>query len=189
MRIEVFNKQTNNRNVNAASYQIEPVRREFKGIRVLLAGYADFVWDPDKKMFLSINATYLDNRDPDGIRWELGPWRDNSKDMSIIKEHEEWLKGEEGMNKVFNLKAFYKKAYYEDVKGYMNGNDRAWPNCLKQKMDGKNKNQQEAYLDCLKEYNEWPKDKWDLTYTGTKNDSEEVRPDQKTPGAKELKKE
>jgi len=75
------------------------------------------------------------------------------------------------MKKVFNLKAFRKTAFYEDVRGYWNRNSRCWQNCLKFKTDGKDTNKQKAYNECSKEYNEWPKDKWILTYSGSYSDS------------------
>jgi hypothetical protein len=75
------------------------------------------------------------------------------------------------MEKSFNLKNFYKKAFYEGVQGYAVTNSRCFPNCLKSKMDGKNKSQQEAYMDCIKEYNDMGKDEWSLKYAECKADS------------------
>lgn len=88
------------------------------------------------------------------------------------------------MNKVFNLHRFYKKAYYDDVRGSWSRGSRAWPNCLKVKMDGKDKSQQEAYQECIKEYNTWGKDKWLFTYTQCQPDSKNPRVDHATPGTK-----
>lgn len=90
------------------------------------------------------------------------------------------------MSKVFNLQKFYKKAYYDDVRGYWNRNSRAWPNCLKEKMDGKGKSKQDAYNECLKEFNTWDKGKWLLTYSECYADSGEERIDHATPGSKGL---
>lgn len=82
----------------------------------------------------------------------------------------------------FNLKKFYKKAFYEGDRGYWLRNSRAWPNCLKLKMDGKNKSKHEAYQECIGEYNEWPHDKWLLSYSACYAGSDSI--DHVTPGSK-----
>ena len=64
------------------------------------------------------------------------------------------------MNKVFNLNKFYKKAFYEGDRGYWLRNSRAWPNCIKCKIQSKNKSRHEAYQECMEEYNQWEQDKW-----------------------------
>ncbi|MFW5879490.1 MAG: hypothetical protein ACOCUV_01565 [bacterium] len=79
------------------------------------------------------------------------------------------------MKKVFNLKQFRKQAYYEDGRGYSQRNTRAWTNCIKSKMDGEGKSAQEAHNDCIKEYNEWEKDKWLFEYTKCDADSNKER--------------
>jgi len=84
----------------------------------------------------------------------------------------------------FNLKKFYKKAFYEGDRGYWLRNSRAWPNCLKLKMDGDNKSKHEAYQECIGEYNEWPHDKWLLSYSASYTDSADVRVDHATSGSK-----
>ena len=68
------------------------------------------------------------------------------------------------MNNNFNLKKFYKKAFYEGDRGYWLRNSRAYPNCIKLKMENKGLGRQEAYDECISEYNEWEDGKWLLTY-------------------------
>jgi len=68
------------------------------------------------------------------------------------------------MKKVFNLSKFYKKALYDSGKGSWDRNSRAWPNCQKYKMEAENKSKQEAYQECLAEYNEMPHDEWSFKY-------------------------
>jgi len=87
----------------------------------------------------------------------------------------------------FNLNKFQKQAFYEGARGYSLRNSRCWPNCLKEKMNGKNKSQHEAYEGCLGEYNDWDTGKWLSTYSGTRPDSGNERDDLVTPGAKDLK--
>ena len=56
------------------------------------------------------------------------------------------------MKKVFNLKSYMKTAFYEDVRGYWMGQERAWMDKYKEKVDsGKDPN--EAWQECLEEYN------------------------------------
>ena len=68
------------------------------------------------------------------------------------------------MQKTFNLKQYTKKAFYEGVNEYAVTNSRCWPNCIKAKMEGKNKSMQEASMECLKEYQEKGDGKWNLDY-------------------------
>jgi len=88
------------------------------------------------------------------------------------------------MKKSFNLQKFMKKAFYEGVRGYWCINSRAWPNCLKEKMDGNNKSKQEAYAECMLEYNTWDKGKWATTYIPVRPDAGNPRVDNTTPGSK-----
>ena len=53
-------------------------------------------------------------------------------------------------------------------------------------MDGKNKSKQEAYTECIQEYNDWAKDKWAMTYSECYPDSGNPRVDHATPGSKGL---
>lgn len=92
------------------------------------------------------------------------------------------------MKKVFNLKKFRKKSYYEGDRGYWQRDTRAWSNCLKKKMDGKDKSYQDAYNECLKEYNDLEKDKWLFEYTECDSDSKNDRIDHSTPYARKIKK-
>jgi hypothetical protein len=89
---------------------------------------------------------------------------------------------------VFNLQKYIKKAFYEDDRGYWNMGSRAWPNCLKSKMDKDKKGPQEAYESCLKEYNEANRAKWLLTYSGGYDDINNPNEDEGTPAALKLKK-
>ena len=91
------------------------------------------------------------------------------------------------MKTSFNLKKFQKQAFYDGARGYALRNSRCWPNCLKEKMDGKNKSQHEAYQACFSEYNNWDTGKWLSTYSGTQPDSGNVRVNHATPGAKSLR--
>jgi len=90
--------------------------------------------------------------------------------------------------KSFNLQRYMKKAFYEGVQGYWSVNSRCWPNCLKEKMDGKNKGQQEAYNSCIDEYNNWDKGKWSMTYGGVRPDAMNYRRNVSTPAANVAKK-
>ena len=89
------------------------------------------------------------------------------------------------MRKSFNLQRYMKKAFYEGVRGYWCNNSRAWPNCLKEKMDGVGKSKQEAYAECMYEYNTWDKGKWATTYVPVRRDSANPRVDHNTPGSKD----
>jgi hypothetical protein len=88
------------------------------------------------------------------------------------------------MNKTFNLKAFLKKAFYDDGRGYMLRGSRGWPNCVKTIMDSKNKSRQEAYMECIKQYNELGQDKWLSTYVPSYAESIMPRNDKPTSGSK-----
>jgi len=72
------------------------------------------------------------------------------------------------MKKVFNLKQYVKKAFYDDSRGYWNSQTRAWQNCYKQKCNGK-VGPQDAWNSCLEEYQKTEnKGKWLLDYSGSK---------------------
>ena len=73
----------------------------------------------------------------------------------------------ENMN-TFNLKKYMKTAFYEDVRGYWNGQSRAWMNCYKLKCDN-GMGPQKAWDGCLKDYQEAiDKSTWVLSYTSDK---------------------
>ena len=53
----------------------------------------------------------------------------------------------------FNLSQWIaKRANYEGAQGYMQAQTRAWMNCCRDKMSGKNASAQEAWQSCLDEY-------------------------------------
>jgi hypothetical protein len=56
------------------------------------------------------------------------------------------------MKKAFNLKAYMKHAFYEDVRGYAMKQERAWMDKYKEKVDG-GMGPQKAWESCLDEYN------------------------------------
>jgi hypothetical protein len=67
----------------------------------------------------------------------------------------------------FNLKSYLKKqSSYEGAQGYFSAQSRAWCNCFKNKIEA-NKRPQEAWQDCLKEYNaDAGNSTWALKYAG-----------------------
>ena len=91
------------------------------------------------------------------------------------------------MKKTFNLKKHIKKAFYEDDRGYMQDQSRAWMNCYKQKCD-MGKSPQEAWNECKDEYQTSKKDgNWAIKYTSMKDDTEQKYFDAKTPYAEKIK--
>jgi len=93
------------------------------------------------------------------------------------------------MNKTFNLKRYFKKAFYEDGRGYWTRASRAWSNCYKQKCDdGKSPN--DAWNGCLEEYQTANtmdnKGKWALDYISIPNDKKEPSLNAKTPAAQKI---
>ena len=56
------------------------------------------------------------------------------------------------MKKTFNLKSYMKHAFYEDVRGYMMKQERAWMDKYKEKVDS-GMEPQKAWESCLEEYN------------------------------------
>ena len=70
------------------------------------------------------------------------------------------------MKKTFNLKQYTKKAFYEGAQGYIKPQTRAWQNCYKCKSD-KGKGPQEAWDECLKEYQEFSSSDWSLKYSSS----------------------
>lgn len=90
------------------------------------------------------------------------------------------------MNKIFNLKSFYKKAYYDDMRALHNVNERAYNNCAKHKMDegGKSKmSMHEAKMECIKEFNEMGKVDFSLKYTKSCPEAIVPRKDKVTDGS------
>ena len=67
----------------------------------------------------------------------------------------------------FNLSQFTKTAFYEGGKGLISQQTRAMMNCRKAKQD-KKKTAQEAWDECLKEYNDSKKNDWAMKYAGSK---------------------
>ena len=67
----------------------------------------------------------------------------------------------------FNLNSFRKKAYYEDAKGLMQGQSRAWMNCYKIKVSS-GISPQEAINSCMEEYQDQSKSNWSVKYASTK---------------------
>ncbi|HUX79164.1 MAG TPA: hypothetical protein VMW10_05405 [Alphaproteobacteria bacterium] len=56
------------------------------------------------------------------------------------------------MEKAFNLKRHMKRAFYEDVRGYWMGQERAWMDKYKEKVESGTA-PQSAWTSCLEEYN------------------------------------
>jgi len=91
------------------------------------------------------------------------------------------------MKQSFNLKKCIKQAFYDDARGYMQTQSRAWMNCYKQKSDQK-KGPQEVWNSCMEEYQKAEdKSKW-LTNYGADNDKVTPRLDAKTPAAQKIAK-
>lgn len=90
------------------------------------------------------------------------------------------------MDKIFNLKKCIKKAFYEDGRGYMLTQSRAWMNCYKSKSDQK-KGPQDAWNTCMEEYQKTAdKGKWLLNYGADKEEGDKPRLDAKTPAAQKI---
>lgn len=90
------------------------------------------------------------------------------------------------MKKVFNLQKYIRTAFYDDARGYWNGQTRAWMNCYKQKSD-RNVSPQEAWNNCLDEYQKTAdKGKWMLSYSSDKEDAKKPYLDAKTPAVKKM---
>tara|TARA_R110000824_G_scaffold397559_2_gene600557 strand:- start:322 stop:609 length:288 start_codon:yes stop_codon:yes gene_type:complete len=68
-------------------------RDTINGIRVLIVDEADYAYDPMKRSLVSINDAYTrgGKRNPRGIRWEFGKYRQDRED--VTKSDEVWLKG------------------------------------------------------------------------------------------------
>lgn len=91
------------------------------------------------------------------------------------------------MNK-FNLKQYIKKAFYDDSRGHMQTQSRAWMNCYKQQCD-KKKGPQEAWNACMEEYQtSEDKGKWLTTYGADKEEGAKPYLDAKTPAAQKINK-
>lgn len=69
----------------------------------------------------------------------------------------------------FNLKAFRKKAYYEDAKGLMQTQSRSWGNCYKQKVDA-GMAPQKAIDSCIKDYQTLSNGNWAIKYVSAEKD-------------------
>jgi hypothetical protein len=92
------------------------------------------------------------------------------------------------MINAFNLKKYIKKAFYDDARGHMQGQTRAMQNCYKQQCD-KKKQPQEAWNNCIEEYNKAAnKGKWLMDYGADKN-TQSKSPSAKTPAAQKIIKE
>jgi len=70
------------------------------------------------------------------------------------------------MIKSFNLSKYTKKAFYEGAQGYMKPQTRAMQNCYKCKSDG-GKGPQEAWNECMEEYQEASSSDWSLKYSSS----------------------
>jgi hypothetical protein len=93
------------------------------------------------------------------------------------------------MKKAFNLKKWMRQAFYDDARGHMQSQTRAWMNCYKQKCD-KKKGPQEAWNTCLEEYQKTEnKGKWMLDYAGAKDEGSKPSFSAKTPAAQKIIKE
>ena len=92
------------------------------------------------------------------------------------------------MKQSFNLKKYIKKAFYDDARGYMQGQTRAWMNCYKQQCD-KKKGPQDAWNTCMEEFQKTAeKDRWLLNYGADKDEGTKPYVDAKTPAAKKIDK-
>ena len=92
------------------------------------------------------------------------------------------------MKQSFNLKKYIKKAFYDDARGHMMGETRAWMNCYKQQCD-KKKGPQEAWNICLEEYQKTAeKGKWLMNYGANKEKGAKPEFSAKTPAAQKITK-
>jgi len=90
------------------------------------------------------------------------------------------------MKTSFNLKKFIKQAFYDDSRGHMQSQTRAWANCYKCQSD-KNKSPQEAWNICMEEYQKSEdKGKWVLGYAGSKDEGKKPSFSAKTPAAQKI---
>ena len=90
------------------------------------------------------------------------------------------------MKKSFNLKQYIKTAFYDDARGYMQGQTRAWSNCYKQQCD-KKKGPQEAWNTCMEEFQKTAdKGKWLLDYAGADDNAAKPELSAKTPAAQKI---
>ena len=90
------------------------------------------------------------------------------------------------MNKVFNLSKFMKKAFYDDSRGYMTQQSRAWANCYKSKCD-RGMQPQEAWVSCKDEFQKSSqKAEWALNYVSQDDTGPKPRFDAKTPAAQKI---
>ena len=88
---------------------------------------------------------------------------------------------------VFNLKTYFKKAFYEGAQGYWQRQSRAWANCYKLKSD-KGMPPQKAWNSCMEEYNNLAgKGKWALNYCSDNDKAKKPYLDAKTPAVKNKK--
>jgi hypothetical protein len=63
----------------------------------------------------------------------------------------------------FNLDNFRKQAYYDDAKGLMQSESRAWMNCYKTKVSA-GVSPQEAINSCMEEYQKKNSNDWSMKY-------------------------
>ena len=90
------------------------------------------------------------------------------------------------MNKRFNLRQHIKTAFYEDARGYMLQQGRAWSNCYKNKCD-KGMDPQEAWESCKDEFQSASsKSDWTTSYCADKDTGAKPRFDAKTPAAQKI---
>lgn len=87
------------------------------------------------------------------------------------------------MTQPFNLQKFLKVAYYDDARGLVSRNSRAWPHCIRMKMEKGKKSNQEAIEECIKEYNTMDEGEWMTTYVEAYPDSKAPRVKNETPAA------
>ena len=71
------------------------------------------------------------------------------------------------MKTSFNLQKFRKQAFYDDGRGLSQQMTRACMNCQKAKRE-KGMEAQEAWFQCLEEYNNQKNGEWSLKYSATK---------------------
>lgn len=93
------------------------------------------------------------------------------------------------MQRTFNLQKTIRKAFYEDSRGYMTQQSRAWMNCYKCKSDEGIK-PQEAWQKCRDEFqSSSQKADWALKYVATKEEGSKPYDNAKTPATKKILKE
>ena len=90
------------------------------------------------------------------------------------------------MKTVFNLNKYIKQAFYEDGRGSLVTQSRAWKNCYKKKVD-EGMAPQEAWDSCLKEYQvSSDKSKWSLNYSAADDKGPKPYFSAKTPATEKL---